>query len=518
MNIVQSTWFGNSTDIAGRWKSPKLALFNFALSFHTLRQFYPQLILHTDQTGCRLLIEQLELAYDDVVVDQDYLAVQDGPGVCFDTYWVLRKLHTYAVQKTTFIHVDNDVYLFKPFAKTLTEAPLYAQNLEINGYYRDMLRTVQQHFDFVPDWLREARETDCLAVNAGLMGGENVAFYKQVYAEIILFLQRNRDCLHHLGDNDINIFLEQFMLKLFADHLNLGWGFQYDHIYRENLSYNAYKLHDTPKLVGYIHMMNCKTNDTVCEAMAKTLYWENRQLYDRCLDVSQLYERKDAIHKPNVVLPRHEKENLAFFFYRTQQVAEALPTNAQLDFRAISLLTQSVSQALTQLSDTKSDVLADVFYFESVRYWFAKSLDESCIQRIYTNFLIAKERLESEQFPAYRLRLSEQVEQLATRWLWVQTNEFFSTRNKLYADNLTKEPGYVETLIFYYPELQKLKEQQLDPLNLQIMHYAGMDWTAGQIIVFLSEFFQAQGEVEGVDAVVESRIRYLVYQGVFQLV
>ena len=518
MRIVQSTWFPDPANIAGRWIDVKFALFNLALSYHTLEKIYPEVILYTDETGYKLLVEQLGLGYNEVFVNLANPLENIDNTICLDTYWVLRKLYTYSIQEKPFIHVDNDVYLFKAFDSKLTEATLWAQNIETNIYYTETLITIQNKFIYVPNWLKAISEKNCCAVNAGILGGEDCAFFKNLYNEVIAFIQRNNDCLHLVSVDDMNIFLEQCMFKCYADYLNLACAYHFDYIYTADMSYNAYKLHDTPTLTNYIHVMNCKSNDTVCEAVAKTLYYENQDLYFKCIEISELYQSREKIFINKPKRSEIEKnEEISIYFYRTKMISEIINENIPLNFTSINSLIKSIEWAKILINSRLINILSDVFYFEYMRYEFVISLNKLGIKNVYNHLIESKEKMDSFRFIDYKLALSNNIKLIISKWLWVQRNEFDSTRNNGFEENILQDPGYFQSIIYYYPEQQKIKEQQLDSINSGIIDYATQDISIGEIIKQLKKAMLYEKGITVTETVLESRIRFLVYQGVFHL-
>ena len=99
---------------------------SWALSCLQLRKFYDEVELVTDSEGADLLINKLHLPYTSCKPVLDKL-VDENPAV-----WALGKIAAYEAQEVPFIHVDGDIYIWKPFPKRIEEADIAVQNVEKN--------------------------------------------------------------------------------------------------------------------------------------------------------------------------------------------------------------------------------------------------------------------------------------------------------------------------------------------------------------------------------------------------
>src|ERR1700753_287037 len=125
MRVVQSLWSANQPDpfrFKAGWFAPEYHLMAWALSCLQLRQFYDDVVLYTDSQGARVLIDQLQLPYTEVVCDLDKI------NSYHPELWAAGKIYTYRQQQAPFIHVDGDVFIWKAFDEALLNADLIAQN------------------------------------------------------------------------------------------------------------------------------------------------------------------------------------------------------------------------------------------------------------------------------------------------------------------------------------------------------------------------------------------------------
>src|ERR1017187_9186373 len=109
MRAVWSFW--SKPFLAGHgsvWAEPRQHWLSWILSLETAKCHLPETALYTDQVGADLLVDKLGLKFAEVSTVLDVLADEDP------RWWALGKLRTYALQTTPFVHIDSDVFLWKP--------------------------------------------------------------------------------------------------------------------------------------------------------------------------------------------------------------------------------------------------------------------------------------------------------------------------------------------------------------------------------------------------------------------
>jgi hypothetical protein len=184
-----------------------------ALSVALARRHFKKLVLYCD-SPFRGLAEHLP--FDEV----RELRVIEG----FDHIWALGKLTTYAAMDEPFIHIDHDVFLFKPPAPVMG-APVLAERAEpwrrampgevrhprdrVYWYPENELRTAVHPLP--PGWDAALRRDNQLAYNAGILGGTD-------HVRIAAYAQKS---LAALGNGFANmdggfasVFLEQYALAV----------------------------------------------------------------------------------------------------------------------------------------------------------------------------------------------------------------------------------------------------------------------------------------------------------------
>lgn len=155
----------------------------WALSCFLLRQHYNDVVLYTTKAGRILLIDQLKLPYTEVHILPEFESVNQ-------TNWVLAKLLTYREQTTPFLHVDGDVFLWKPLPDHLINSSLIAQNAESDraAYETGLQMIIGQLRPLALGLpLGPHRENEIVAYNMGIFGGHDIAFL-QKYTQLAIHL------------------------------------------------------------------------------------------------------------------------------------------------------------------------------------------------------------------------------------------------------------------------------------------------------------------------------------------
>jgi len=197
-------------------------------------------------------------------------------------FWAYGKLIAYNLQTKPFIHIDNDVFLWKALPDRVLQAELCFQSKEqmnIPNYkWYDVLRPCWSKAVVRPQVIKDNEITD-FVYNCGICGGYNLEFFKEwikVSSEYI-FAPENQ-----------KVFFEDF--KLVQMHQNL-WHEQYfaaclikAHDMRARVQVIADNVEDLVKVTnnGYTHLWGTtKTNQQTMLKVRTRLRRENPQLYDK---------------------------------------------------------------------------------------------------------------------------------------------------------------------------------------------------------------------------------------------
>jgi len=282
MKIIQSYWskpyeqsrIGNRM---GGWCDKMFHYMSCALSCLKLSEFYPMELI-TDQKGEEILVDKIGLPYQSVVKVFDTL---DYP----TELWAIAKIIAYDLQTEAFVHIDNDVYMWKLFPDFITKGTLCVQSLE-EIYIHNKLFTAEilDNMEYIPDSIikQRAKSLDCRSINAGIIGGRDLTFIHEYAKEAIRFVEQNKDSWNKLkGLNYFNLVFEQYLFYCMA------------HQQKKEISYLLTDLKDTryrelvrfwdiPNQASYIHTLaSYKQHYIIAEQVAQRLWYEYPEYFYR---------------------------------------------------------------------------------------------------------------------------------------------------------------------------------------------------------------------------------------------
>jgi hypothetical protein len=137
-------------------------------------------------------------------------------------------LLAYSLQDQPFVHIDTDVFLWKPLPPNLAEAPVFAQCRDhfsrTDWCYRP--RDVEQAFAqeklaLPKEWeYVQSRDTVLTAENCGILGGTNIDFlryYSKQALDLVLRPQHAAAWSRLPDKKPYTIVIEQFFLSACVD-------------------------------------------------------------------------------------------------------------------------------------------------------------------------------------------------------------------------------------------------------------------------------------------------------------
>lgn len=164
------------------WSTPRKFgrgdLDRWALSSGLSKRHYGDIHLVTDSGGLERLEPVLE-NFTSVSQELDFFDSVDK------AFWAAGKLLTYSLQEEPFLHLDDDVFLFKPLPEEIVGAAIFAQSPEVDGRELDYYVGCIQHFDAVDVEKVTLPLDQWSAYNAGIIGGSDLGFFKRYAREAI---------------------------------------------------------------------------------------------------------------------------------------------------------------------------------------------------------------------------------------------------------------------------------------------------------------------------------------------
>lgn len=283
INIVQSYWSKSyqSNQPNFGWYDKAFHYMSWTLSCLKLSQFYKHVKLVTDSPGAEILVGKLNLPYSTVSCELDKLSGYD------ETLWALGKLKAYEQQEEPFIHVDGDVFIWNQFPDEIMNAPLLAQNEEVNFPYNCVAMETLINMGFVfPNGIRTTLPIS--ESNAGILGGCDIEFFKE-YAELTnSFIKINEERIKEfIGSSAaINTILEQYLFHELAEQRNTPVTY----LFKEEITHRGFDkftcFSSLPHQVQYIHTIGAyKTKMETGERIARCLCYEFPEYYDKLMNL-----------------------------------------------------------------------------------------------------------------------------------------------------------------------------------------------------------------------------------------
>lgn len=198
--------------------SEKHHLLAWVLSTQTAMRHYRPSALYTDDAGARMLVDGVGLEFDEVHTSLNRLDRHDPQ------WWAMGKLHAYHAQTAPFVHIDSDVFLWRPLPHDVTAAPVLAQSPEYFVPGQSCYRP--EAFEEAPGgsregwlppewlWYRASGRGD-RAECCGLFGGNRVDFIQHYAGQAIRLLEDSGNQSTWAGLSDKighNILFEQYLL------------------------------------------------------------------------------------------------------------------------------------------------------------------------------------------------------------------------------------------------------------------------------------------------------------------
>ena len=203
------------------WVNKFMFYHTYALSALLVRKHYAgKTTLVTDTFGKELLIDKLELPYDEVIVCLDRL--NEYPG----EFWALGKIYTYSLFSSPFIHLDFDFLLASPFEPEFTEADLVAYMNENDSNrqkpYRKCVEDYFLNYRVSESIRRYFTDYQNIAYNAGVFGGTETDIFKELWAITKGIIDQNIEQIRTDAVADprsfymTNVILEQYLFACLA--------------------------------------------------------------------------------------------------------------------------------------------------------------------------------------------------------------------------------------------------------------------------------------------------------------
>lgn len=288
MKIIHSYWSKPYIKAVregyGGWPDKGYHYMSQALSCLKYKEYYRTELI-TDTKGYEVLIGLLKLPYDNVNI------ILDEINNYSEDYWALGKLYSYKIQDESFIHVDNDSYIWDRFPSGIETGELIAQQLEIGyesntSFYIDL----EKLLTYIPESIINYRSSniEITQINAGIFGGSDIQFIRKFVDEVFNFIELNPyDKLSGKTPGWIyNTYFEQFLFYCSTLRANkkITCLLSEDTNSKVNNTGCAdiFQIPHNNKFIHYIGAV--KKNYMLALQMSKRLYYEYPEYYFRIID------------------------------------------------------------------------------------------------------------------------------------------------------------------------------------------------------------------------------------------
>jgi len=275
------------------WPSIAHQFFAWVLSVESAKQHFAETRLVTDDDGAVLLTEEIGLEFSSVTKELNALNTSDP------RWFTLGKILAYQAQEKPFVHLDYDVFLWKPLPDDLLATPIFAQNPEYfsirdSDWYRPDLfeELIHAHTQgWVPDewaWYRQHTGHVQKAICCGILGANNLAFVKHYTNQVL-------NTLHHPHNKDrlatavslraFSILLEQYTLTTCIDYHQAREGSLFKDISMNYLFKSTLDAYSEASEKGFTHLMlgNKRNTRFFADWLVRTVKKRYPEYYERCI-------------------------------------------------------------------------------------------------------------------------------------------------------------------------------------------------------------------------------------------
>lgn len=288
--IIQTFWVSETQENifknSGGFICPEIYYMSWAFSCLQLTKFYDEVELHTNQAGKKILIDLLGLPYTKVFLSLE----TDFMDTLLPSMWAYCKIHTYSLQEEPFLHVDGDVFIWEAFDDEILKKSLVVQNIDENlSVYKHCLATIQNQAHFLPEWVT-IDQAQIKAFNAGVIGGNDISFFKEYTRLAFEFYEKNKFCFEdlHRENKHIHIVPEQLLPYVLAKKQNIETAFQNTKIVTpDNGEFSHFfEIDKIPFEGNYIHLLgNSKKSKVYNDFVIFILEQEYPQYFDKIISI-----------------------------------------------------------------------------------------------------------------------------------------------------------------------------------------------------------------------------------------
>ena len=241
-----------------------------------------------------LLVDQLGLPFVNVSTELERLDAVDGG------WWALGKILAYSLQDRPFVHLDTDVFLWKPLPRNIADAPVFTQCIERfhdASDYRphEIEAAFSEHALKLPvEWQWTRKNCGNIAENCGILGGSDTAFlrhYSQTALDLVTRPENARAWSRLPDKGSCVLVVEQFFLAACAAFHRSHATSPYAGVRIANL-FPSWDSCNNPNLaarMGFTHLIcGAKSHPAVAKRLEERSRREDPSYFRRCEKIAGL--------------------------------------------------------------------------------------------------------------------------------------------------------------------------------------------------------------------------------------
>lgn len=256
------------------FNSEKTMMECFALSLYYSKKWFKEVHLVTDLKG-KKLIKKWGLEFDHVNTD-----LESELKYVSKSNWALGKIYACKIQDKPFIHIDNDVILFKPLPETFLKSEAGFQNVEIHThhtFYGDMISFDKKNYKTPAKWYKFPTNEIGKSFNCGIILFNKIDILKEWWGEAIKYVNYLKQVGGYGSEAwDLpSIVFEQHFIASICEEYKIKFKFLTD--YHDNPE--LYVDNKLAKKLGYTHLISgAKRNSKIEEIVRERLLLEGIKL------------------------------------------------------------------------------------------------------------------------------------------------------------------------------------------------------------------------------------------------
>jgi len=548
MKFLQTLWTGPSRalkqhpmNMKAGWLSAEYHWMSWALSCLQAKNVFGDISLVTDTTGKEILIDQLNLPYSSVSTALQHTLNDYHPAL-----FALAKIYTYSAQTGHFLHLDSDVFIWDKPDDSFLNSRLIAQNTDKNlPFYAHALNAINEHFTYIPPhFLKQNYEhTDIYASNAGLLGGNDEAFFKEYSRLAFEFIDKNKSNLDKLNTGSLNFIIEQYLFYELARAKNIPItylkGVVDDPVFKDYIKFEDFPHVDLVHPVG-----GFKKQPHVCEHVAKKLRNDYPEYYYRVIDavrsvndrmLSSIYYLPS--YRPGIVPPFIVEEGTKPLesrqsFERTTAAINYLNKKYLVDFPTTfepGLTKRKLKNRLKKLpfSDNEKDCLLEIFglEWEITRMLNKLYATERDICRLYNQdlngYLKIQETfsLPNDVMMEVKITIAENLQQVSLQYDWNYNNA--EEVEALIERNFNAETADYTAVLISRPIQLNIREYYTDELDNILIYTLNDIFSIRELIKKMEPYFSPEeisGDYESFKLLITKTIKQLMYCGIVKII